>query len=233
MALLAKVGRFTSSTGTYSITGVGFQPKVILFYGNFESADGATAGEGWMYFGAATSASNRFYTGFATRSFVGNFSHRGYDETEAYGLYDTHTGVYLSFDLVSFDPDGFTLSQTVTPATAKEVCYLALAGPTLQSVSTTGSGNVPNSQLNFTVTYGFIPDCTLMFSNMIVSTATSATDVESYMSIGAAAPMLTTVVSQNTRLISGYANNTNPTVDKTISRIASLIDLGKVKSTLQ
>ena len=63
-SMSVKVGSFAkrSGTGTQSVSGVGFQPKLVLFWMNDLTSDGNQCG-GRYGFGAATSTSNRFWTG--------------------------------------------------------------------------------------------------------------------------------------------------------------------------
>ena len=117
MSLDAHVGQFGTGTGTsnIAITGVGFQPKVVLFW----HADLTTVGsgaEGVQGFGAATSSTARFATAYMSRNALATARVNAYGHNAAVAVRFDPTAGELSgvLDFVSLDADGFT----VVPDTA-------------------------------------------------------------------------------------------------------------------
>ena len=111
-----KVGSFTRdttlSTGTQSITGVGFQPKAAIFFSR------QTATEVSWGFDDATTAISILATTTA-----GNYSESG-----ASSIYDLEASADYVGKVNSFDADGFTVGWTKTssPTGTLTVYYLAL-----------------------------------------------------------------------------------------------------------
>lgn len=230
MALSKKVGNFKSqtSTGNFSVTGLGFQPKILILFGNYETGDGTTSGESWMYIGYAISSSSRCYTGYGVRDVVSPFAARKYDETKCYGLY-TSAGLVMDMDLVSMDSDGFTLNQTTTDGVARIVSYIAFTSATLRNY-TIGNGNVPSSAINFNTTLSYFPDMMMWNTVALVDTATSSVLNTAHMSIAVSAPHEGVFSSPNQLCVTGYATSTLTTVTRCQTR-TSAICLGKIIST--
>lgn len=117
-----------TSTGNKVVTGVGFQPKAVLFIMSTEGAvaSGANAG---ISFGVATAAASRFNASATTRNANG-----GYGETltnKAFSISTIAAGggsksINVEGDLVSLDSDGFTIN-VATFGAAKTLCYICLA----------------------------------------------------------------------------------------------------------
>jgi hypothetical protein len=150
MALNVKVGSFalpTTNNATFAVTGVGFQPKVVLFWSIARTADAVNSGTGadphivqtilGMYDGTTSVCANNLddFAGgdpgvFLTKCIV--------DQDRA------HNGVTASG--VSLDSDGFTLNVGWTgTGAANIVCYMALGGSDLSakiiSQNITATGN--------------------------------------------------------------------------------------------
>src|SRR5687767_1350697 len=121
MALEVKTGLITSPTsnGLQAISGLGFQPKAIIFYGVSQTSSGgiSTAGIG-MVLGFATSATNRAAFGWHDQGAVATTVTGSYFESaSAIMLPNPASGVFAQADLDSIDSDGFTLDWTTTSAT--------------------------------------------------------------------------------------------------------------------
>lgn len=168
MAFNCKAGTFAipGSTGNQSVTGVGFQPKVVLFFFSPNSSDGASVD--WQHLiGAGISSSSR--RAFCTSSNDGAATTATSAFMRADGCIDQFADGALSVslgraDFVSQDADGFTLNWVAAPGSGT-ICYLALGGDDLTNVFL-GTIVTPGSTGEEAYTgVGFQPDCTLIFGN--------------------------------------------------------------------
>jgi hypothetical protein len=185
MALSSFVGSFTANTGTgnQSITGVGFQPKALLFFMNSKTSDGSEA-TAQRCFGMAVSSTSR--AAIAGVSLDNNATvpnaDRRHDDTKCLSLIDASQVVIFAADLVSMDADGFTVNIT-TAATAHIVNFIALGGDDLTNVaikrwtSATSTGNQGVTGV------GFQPDCLINMTN-IASGAPPANNTAAFFTIG-------------------------------------------------
>lgn len=160
-----------ASTGTQAITGLGFQPKAILFFGVNKSADGAAASFEYTL-GISTGAANndRSLGGFSedalTTSDAGSqIENRTTSTVEAcIYLRDVGTTELLRAHIDSFDADGFTLDW-LTVTSGIDVHFIALGGADLTDVfsgklnASTSTGNVGYTGV------GFQPDCVIFLDS--------------------------------------------------------------------
>lgn len=169
MALSAQVGSITcpASTGNSSTTGVGFQPKVVMFWSTGVTATGSGT-EQCQAWGAGVSSSSRF--GICTAGATASRHDNGKCLTVTVrGLTPA-----CAADLVSLDSDGFTLNWT-TVSSGIIVNYLALGGADLtnaaikQFTSPTSTGN------QATTGVGFQPDLVIFGGLTNSATAPPAT----------------------------------------------------------
>lgn len=155
-----KVGNFTkrTSVGTQSITGLGFQPKALIFYSVNHNTNGFRNSY-YAYLG---------FTSGSSESYCASF-----DSVNGVGTSDTSQGmkskaivvggqtVSSDADLQSFDSDGFTLNWTTSDGAGSFVNYLALGGDDLidtKVVAWTEAGSNGDKQVTGV---GFRPDCIL------------------------------------------------------------------------
>jgi hypothetical protein len=216
MAFSAKVGSFAqpTSTGNSSVTGVGFQPKLILLFGNSRTSDGSTA-LGQFGFGVGVSSSDRRAGSYASTDNTAG-GQVGFSEgnTRCWRLGDG-TGNNLSqADFVSMDADGFTLNWTAADATARIVNYIALGGTDLTNVKS-GSNAMRTSTGNQSYTgMGFQPDAMLFFFTHYSQSTNGGTNT------GAAR---FTIGYANSATARGYSawlsrNGDNPTVTNRVQK---------------
>ena len=166
MALSAKVGSLAcpSATGNQAITGLGFQPKAIIFFGNGMTADGAGGSNSQdaqmsCYLGVAagtsggcmtdnddfTSGNPQMDTAHCIQQGIGNFNNKA---------------IKIQASLVSLDANGFTLNWT-NVTSGFIVNYLALGGTELQASVT--SPTVPTGVGSWGITgAGFAPDAAII-----------------------------------------------------------------------
>lgn len=202
-------GNFTTntSTGNQSITGVGFQPKVVFFITTVNTSVGNA--DSLIYgFGVATSSTARWSMSAASMDNLGGNSNddRAFNSDECISV-NVNASILLEADFVSMDSDGFTINITTADATGRIVGYLALGGSDLSVKvgtwdlpTTTGTGK--------TVTgVGFQP------SGMLVGNTLSANtegNVSSYIY------MLSSVVSSSASWVNQIVgiDNVSPTQEE-------------------
>lgn len=163
MALSTKVGSLTKPTvtGNQAITGVGFTPKIILFFLNNATANGSSAGAD-IGIGFAVSSTNR---GAISGSSDSESQTKRNDATKCITYKNGSGNPLFAADFVSFDTDGFTINWTTVNASSQIINYLALGGPDLTNaglVHWTGSASTGNQSVTG---MGFKPDVLINFCN--------------------------------------------------------------------
>ena len=176
--MLVKYGSFSkpnATTGNQVVTGVGFQPKVVIFFGNSKTGDGSHAGAR-MYFGAMDSAGHQATMGMQSSDAAANSaSDKRWSNTHAItNIIDGTPTVSGEAAYVSMDADGFTINWNTCDATQSIVNYIALAGTDLTNAYV-GSFAAPTSiNANFAVTgVGFQPDSIILFEDDLTTTPTA------------------------------------------------------------
>lgn len=176
MSLSVKAGSFDTPTvtGNQAITGVGFQPKFVLFiFGRAQDADAATL---IMGLGAAVSSTARGAVvtrdddNRATAS-VGTLVRRGLETDQCLiEVTGTTPTTVKRADFVSFDADGFTINWQTIDANDREIHYLCLGGTDLTNAHV-GAFNLNTSTGNQAVTgAGFQPDLVLFLASIFSTT---------------------------------------------------------------
>jgi hypothetical protein len=158
--LLAKAGSFTApgTTGNQSVTGVGFQPKVVLFRYNILAVD-TSSGDSTIGFGVGISSSDRRVSGDYSNTGLSSSSHSAWNQT-SYVIYTPGGGSRADF--VSMDSDGFTINWVAS--SQMSVQYLALGGDGLTNFKT-GSANAKTTTGNQSYTgVGFQPTCLITWA---------------------------------------------------------------------
>lgn len=190
MAYSAKVGSFNINTAltvsqTQAITGIGFQPKIILFWWSGSTATGdEVAGGNISYgFGAATSSTSRFYINeSSTDAAATSAAYRSYGTGNVILTYSDGAGTTDgSADLTSLDADGFTIDITDQFGYARRISYLALGGDDLTNVKI-GQQAMATSAGNYSVTgVGFQPDALICATYFFTSETAGGAN---YFSLG-------------------------------------------------
>lgn len=123
-----------ASTGQVVYTGMGFRPKLILFFVNQRTSDGDTGhyGIGWGV--GASSTSRISISGMAQSTGTSNADRR-IDNSKAINFMDYSQTVLLAADLVSLDDDGFTLNFTTTDGSGRIISYLAFDDADITNVN--------------------------------------------------------------------------------------------------
>jgi hypothetical protein len=182
MALSAKVGAFNSTTSasgtTIPITGLGFQPKAIIFWwsGITGTADAVSAASIASGLGFACGTTDRRCTGLATTASPATTSVTGrIQRNDACVATVSGAGSVLGLlDLSAIGADGFTMIVDDQFPTSVRVHYLALGGDTLTNASTGefDASDATGTQQVTGVT-SFQPDGLLMTSCMFGSSTQS------------------------------------------------------------
>lgn len=166
MAYSAKVGSFNIdttkvATETQSITGVGFQPKIVLFFwgGSTASSDTVAGGTYNIGFGAAISSTSRFSNVSISEDAQADSDVYTYmSQSEVIRCYTDTSTVDGLMDFSSMDAGGFTLIVDDQFTQAYRISYLALGGDDLTNVYLSYA-EYPIATGNYDITsVGFEPD---------------------------------------------------------------------------
>jgi hypothetical protein len=194
VALSVKKGTITTArttAGTQAYTGVGFQPKALIFFATGMSSAGIVL-QAPSAIGFAVSSTQRAAIASYSDYDTGGESNATTTQlTAANNGKDTRNNAALVLlwggdpvinavaDLVSMDADGFTLNWT-DPAnvTTRVIHYVALGGADLTNAAVTTHAVVRTTAGTEAYTgIGFQPDCVLLMSGSPQATAgTSAVD---------------------------------------------------------
>jgi hypothetical protein len=187
MGLSVKVGSFNldstkAATETQAITGVGFQPKVVLFWFGGSTSTGSDACAGGSIlrgFGIAISSSERgciagsVWDAAGTSEVCRSRRNDGCILVLSNGSASTQDG-YIDF--VSMDSDGFTLIYDDAISYNLRISYMAIGGTDLTNYKI-GEFSNASSNGNFSVTgVGFQPDAVCIFSSLTASGTVSTHD---------------------------------------------------------
>ena len=170
MALQTKIGSFSppGGTGNSAVTGVGFAPKAVIFFGNSMLTQGAvgtgTNGPEYpLFFGLIDATTQVGYSN------TDDFSSGGPTLQPNYCIYDyapANGGENAVAANVSLDADGFTLNWTNVDR-AIIVNYLALGGSDLTNAKILNGGGAPIATgLQAYTGVGFRPDALIFVSGI-------------------------------------------------------------------
>lgn len=231
MALSTFVGSLAQpgSTGNQAITGLGFQPKAIIFYYTSLTAVGNGADNRTGYGFATSSSDRRCVYGSVTNG--ASSTAGGHDNTKCITFINDTPTVLSAADFVSMDADGFTINWTTVDATARTVCFLALGGSDLTNVKT-GQGTSPASTGNAATTgIGFKPDTILTIFVRGTATAppsNSTTGNRHQIGFG--------VSSSQRNVLTTQANYNGPFVAKRLqlsTKVISMMDNAGAAKTME
>ncbi len=184
-----KKGSFTkNSTATppaqpQSVSGVGFQPKAVIFFYTRQTATGvAPSINGGWGFTSGPSNERAIATAALDAEAAGN-SGRAQSITHCIVIANTVVLKTAEAELTSFDADGFTLNWTLNEARADIIHYVALGGTDITNAVADhfaiSAGTSPPAQ---SVALGFQPDFVMVLAAR--SSGAEAFSTEAYHSIG-------------------------------------------------
>lgn len=163
-----------ASTGVDTVTGVGFQPELVIVAGAAADNTLGTESEADIFFGAADFRTNQFCSCFkAIEGFPSSAFNRASDDS-FYLRTTSGLGEQASrAKLVSMDDDGFTFNVTDAPPVQVNCLYLALRGDFNVHVqpdhyASTSSGDVSTTNMLFK------PEVMLLPSSMRTETYDSS-----------------------------------------------------------
>lgn len=193
MAFLVKKGSFSAptSTGSSAVTGVGFEPKAVIFWLTSQTATGYAANKRFS-FGFGVSASEQACCAYTSDDASGVGTTIGSRQSDAHVLFGiTCSGgvvsVELAADLLTLDSDGFTLDfGTTSGGTAYIVHYLALGGDEITGAFV---GNALSRTTVGTQGYtgvGFQPDALIAMTLARAAPATPSSFTGTRFALGAA-----------------------------------------------
>jgi hypothetical protein len=186
-ALQTFAGSFNITTGTsdVSVTGVGFQPKVIIFWwvGRTESVDTVGGATHLRGFGLSDGTNHRGVTSRSENGAGTSVADRG-QRTDACIIEMDASGTVVGYaDVKTLGADGFTMEILDQFVTNIRVSYMAIAGSDLTNYlvgdfqAQAGTGNQAVSSV------GFQPDA-MMWISVNINTNGTATSADSQMGIG-------------------------------------------------
>jgi hypothetical protein len=169
MSFLAKVGTFIhpSTAISQSITGVGFQPKVVLFFMSGDSQGSVNIFTQCFHSFGAADGTNQFYVSMSASDAVTTTDVPIRRHTNASCIGAVLAGsatVSVEAGFTSMDSDGFTVGWTTADSNGRMISYIALGGTDIQNAKV---GNfLPNAGTgSFSLTgVGFKPDLVLLSS---------------------------------------------------------------------
>lgn len=175
LATVSKTGTFSCnlSTGNQSITGLGFQPKAVLFWA-FTTASVSGSNELRHSFGVATGATERWSNGSSWLGGTSGFSNFQFLTNRVIHWNDTTTDAeQIGIDFVSMDADGFTVNVAKAPSGTTEISYMAIGGTSVTAKA--GTFNTTNTTGNLAVTTGFQPKAVVTFAGPYTNVDTRLT----------------------------------------------------------
>lgn len=193
MPLSAAVGSFNTGTGaigtTVVVSGLGFAPKLILFWwnGRVDTIDAVGRRTHQRGFGAAIGATDRRnMTSLSQDTPTSMVTNKSQDDTECIFLTTTADAIDGKMDMQSMDAGGFTLVVDDVFIASYRVQYLAIGGDDLTNVISSFFTKQAGTGNQDITTAGFQPDLVLLFSSK-QTTMGGTIAVDSDFMIGAAA----------------------------------------------
>jgi|GEM_PF-1194912 len=164
--LLAKAGSFsgTGGTGNQSVTGVGFQPKVVLFRYNMSAVD-TSQGDAIIGFGVGVSSTDRRVSGNYATGGLTTSANAAWNQP-TYCIYTPGGGSRA--DLVSMDSDGFTINWVTS--SQMSVQYLALGGDAITHVKTGSAAAKTTTGTESYTGLGFHPTALIVWAGKFSTT---------------------------------------------------------------
>lgn len=197
-----------TTTGNQAVTGVGFQPDVVILFATLQASSGQSNNNNQYGFGAMDAAGNQWSATQKSQNAVGTSNtNRAFANNACLILTQSAAdNIAHSQAFVSMDSDGFTVNITTALGTASLVGYLAIkggkwkVGTDTQKTSTGTKG---------TTGLGFQPQGVLFGTTC--GTTTTGVDTNARLCVGAS-----TGSSNNVSLWTGDADNSALMVADTI-----------------
>jgi hypothetical protein len=159
MAFSVKTHAFAATTGTTStvVTGIGFQPKAIIFVVVIRSTNDSSSAAGSGIGVGFTDGTNHRYAAVAGANGVATSdTARGTSATKCIGLVNSNATL-LNEATCTFDSDGFTLTWNSNPAIAYRIIAYCFGGTDITNVAV-GTATMLTSTGSLDVNVGFVGD---------------------------------------------------------------------------
>lgn len=171
-----------TSTGNQATTGLGFQPDVIMAFGNGKATIDNGSAESTMSIGFGTSSTERAaYGGESVRALTPSDTRSVLDTSHVYYTVKSGDLPHVTADIVSLDSDGFTLNWDNVHTAATELFVLSLKGGQFKVGTETQK---TSTGIKATTGVGFQPKGLLLISGG--KTAASGITADHKLTIGAA-----------------------------------------------
>jgi hypothetical protein len=164
-------GMPTSPDANFAVTGVGFQPDVVLHVhtgDSFTGAPGTSARDSAFGLGVMTAAGDQWAVTHFTVDGANNGSdsdsQRGQQTDSCIFAIDAALGITKKASFVSMDPNGFTVNFTTANTTASQIFSLALKGISARAANFPKTTTSPGPVSQTVADVGFRPDVVLLSS---------------------------------------------------------------------
>lgn len=169
MVLSFKTGSFTSrtTTGTDTVTGVGFTPKLILLWTTAGGTESTYAARFTLVYGGAvdtTAANQQVIFATSRNSGATSYAEEAFQSASAYTYVDdatiTATGV-----ISAIGADGFTMNWTLNDGVAKLIYFICIGGADITSTKAAEFTSPTQGSTGNQVTsgVGFQPDFLMLY----------------------------------------------------------------------
>lgn len=178
----SKVGIFSSptSTGSQTITGIGFQPKAVIPFGAGMTGDGATTTI-IKSFGAITGNANASVSVRSQNAVTTSATARHHNATNAISYIDgTLAATNILASRQSLDANGFTLNYSAVDAVARISNHICLGGVDLEVSLTQHQLNGTNAPQSFAHGLSGVPTGIISFSIGIDNTPPATVPTMAY-----------------------------------------------------
>lgn len=153
--MMSKVGYITvpASTGTQSITGLNFEPKIVIFYGNaLSTSAGINKRPASMFYGVMSSSAQWVFHIGGNNGVTIDTTRNYHSTTSCIAAYDYVTKKFEA-DYDSLDSDGFTIEWT-TVTSGLLINYVAYGGDDITEVDV-GTFTTAGAGLTNTINLGY------------------------------------------------------------------------------
>jgi len=192
-AAQTKQGTFTkaTATGSQNITGVGFQPKAVIFYWTRQTninANNAGLNEGYGFAADGTPISQGSVVAAGMDNLATTDANSMISSTYAIEMLNwgaAGTPMVARASVTAFGADGFTLNWATNEARADYIHYIAIGGPDITNaiVGTFLGPAVVTNPFNVTGV-GFQPDMVFFMSSNRTGTTEDAIITEGSLNLG-------------------------------------------------
>jgi len=170
MPVKSKIGSFQIGTGaagtTVAVTGIGFVPKAIVFFGSGRTAVGSVRGDPAATIAFVCTGIQTANIGWAEDDGAATSANRSVASlTSTLSPQQPVAGDYGVATVTSLDADGFTLTINTQFVASNYYNYLCIGGEDIESVNI-GTFTIPTTATTKAITgLGFKPDCLFFMGN--------------------------------------------------------------------